>query len=135
MSALTSFTFGTTLDGAVAEVRPTVEAALKAEGFGVLTEIDFQAALQAKLDVDRPPLLILGVCNPPLANRAVNANPAVAALLPCSVVLREEGDRTVVEALDPLAAMELVGDPTVRAVAEDARDRLQRAIAALEASA
>lgn len=135
MTALSSFTFGTVIDGTVADVRARVEAALKAEGFGVLTEIDFQAAMKAKLDVDRPPLLILGACNPPLANRAVNANPSVAALLPCNVVLRAEGARTVVEVMDPLAVMDLVADPSVRDVAEDARQRLERAIATLDPGA
>ena len=132
MATLTPFTFGTRLAGTVAELRPKVEAALKAEGFGVLTEIDFQAAMKNKLGVDRPAFLILGACNPPLANRAVSANPAVGALLPCNVVLRADGHETLVEVMDPLAVMDLVRDPEVSVVAEDAARRLSRVILSLE---
>lgn len=135
MTTLTSFTFGTRLPGSVAEVRPRVEAALKAQGFGVLTEIDVQATMKAKLGVDRPPYLILGACNPPLALRAIDADPSVGALLPCNVVLREDGPETIVEAMDPMAALGIVQSVAIRAVAEEARARLERAIDALEESA
>ncbi len=128
----TSFTFGTRMPGSLAAVRPAVEAALKAEGFGILTEIDVQATMKAKLGVDRPPYLILGACNPPLAHRALEADPSVGALLPCNVVLREDGADTIVEAMDPLAALGIVEAPGVRPVAEEAAERLRRAIAALE---
>lgn len=133
MTRLTSFTFGTRLAGSVADIRPRVEAALKAEGFGVLTEIDVQATMKAKLGVDGPPYLILGACNPPLAHRALEADPSVGALLPCNVVLREDGADTIVEAMDPMAALGIVETAGVRPVAEEATARLERVIEALEA--
>ncbi len=132
----TPYTIALRLPGTVAELRPRVEAALKVEGFGVLTEIDVAATLKAKLGLDRPPYLILGACNPPLAHRALEADPSIGALLPCNVVLREtstpEGPETIVEALDPKAALGIVGEPVVAAVAEEARARLERALASLE---
>jgi uncharacterized protein (DUF302 family) len=132
MTKLTNFTFGTRLVGSVVDVRPRVEAALKAEGFGVLTEIDVQATMKAKLGVDRPPYLILGACNPPLAHRAIEADPSVGALLPCNVVLREDGPDTIVEAMDPMAALGIVEAAGIRPVAEEAKARLERVIEALE---
>ena len=135
MTIQTGFTFGMRLPGTVADIRPAVEAALKAEGFGVLTEIDVAATLKAKLGVDRDPYLILGACNPPLAHRALDADPSVGALLPCNVVLRADGDGTIVEAMDPLAALGIVNTSAVHEVAEEAAARLRRAIAALGAPA
>lgn len=135
MTIRTSFTFGTHLPGSVVDVRPAVEAALKAEGFGILTEIDVAATLRAKLGIEREPYLILGACNPPLANRALEADPSVGALLPCNVVLRADGDGTIVEAMDPLAALGIVGTAAVHAVAEEAAARLRRVVAALELTA
>ena len=133
MSISTSFTFGTRLPGTLASVRSAVDAALRAEGFGVLTEIDVQATMKARLGVDRAPYVILGACNPALAHRALEADPSVGALLPCNVVLREEGAETIVEAMDPMAALGIVDSPAILPVAEEAKARLQRAIAALEA--
>ncbi len=132
MSTMTTFTFGTRLPGTIASVRPAVEAALKAEGFGILTEIDVQATMKAKLGVDVAPYVILGACNPPLAHRALAADPSVGALLPCNVVLRADGPEIVVEAMDPLAALGIVDTAGVRPVAEEAKARLARAIEALE---
>jgi len=131
MITATSYTFDTVLPGTVADVRPRVEAALRAEGFGVLTEIDVQATMKAKLGLDRPPYLILGACNPPLANRAIEADPSVGTLLPCNVVVREVGPMTIVEAMDPMAALGIIGSPDIQAVAEEARARLRHVIDAL----
>ena len=132
MTTQTSYSFGTRLAGSVANHRPTVEAALKAEGFGVLTEIDVQATLKAKLGVEVAPYVILGACNPPLAHRALEAEPSVGVLLPCNVVLREVGPDTIVEAMNPMAALGIVDSAGVQPVAEEATVRLRRAIRALD---
>ncbi len=134
MTTLTKYTFGTRVHGTVDDVRPRVEAALKAEGFGVLTEIDVRATMKAKLGVEREPYLILGACNPPLAHRALEADPSVGALLPCNVVLRAERDHVVVEAMDPEAALGIVESADVEPVAREARDRLARVISSLESN-
>ncbi len=131
MTRLTSFTFGTTLPGSVAENRSRVEEALKAEGFGVLTEIDVAATMKAKLDIDRAPMVILGACSPRLANAAIEADPSVAALLPCNVVLRESPEGTLVEIIDPMGMLGLVQRADVQVVATEARDRLERVVASL----
>ena len=134
MAVTTPYTFGTSLPMSVADARPQVEAALKAEGFGVLTEIDVAATMKAKLGIDGPPYLILGACNPPLAHRAIEAEPSVGALLPCNAVLREEDGSTIVEAMDPLAVLGIVNSSEIEAVAREAHDRLIRVIATLESN-
>ena len=88
--------------------------------------------MKVKLGVDRAPYVILGACNPRLAQRALEADPSVGALLPCNVVLREEGPVTIVEAMDPMAALGIVDTPAIHPVAEEAKARLQRAIATLD---
>lgn len=127
------YTFGTRLATPFEEVREATEIALRDEGFGVLTEIDVAATMRAKLGAELAPYVILGACNPPLAHRAIQADPSVGALLPCNVVIRAEGDVVVVEAMDPEAALGLVDDATVAAVAQEARARLWRAIRRLGA--
>lgn len=131
MEIRTAYTFGTRLPGALAEVRPRVEAALRAEGFGVLTEIDVAGTMKARLGVDGDPYVILGACNPTLAHRALAADPSIGALLPCNVVLRDDSGGTIVEVMDPQAAMALVDSPDIAAVAAEARERLLRVIHAL----
>ncbi len=135
MTTGTRYTFGTRLRMPIADARPRVEAALRAEGFGVLTEIDVAATMRAKLGIEQAPYLILGACNPPLAHRAIEADPSIGALLPCNVVLREDGGETIVEAMDPDAALGIVDNAAVTAVAADARERLQRVVASLEVEA
>lgn len=128
----TSYTFGTRIDGEIADVRPRVEAALRDEGFGVLTEIDVAAVLKARLRVERPPYLILGACNPTLDHAALDIEPSVGALLPCNVGLREdEPGETTVEILDPQAVLSLAADIELGPLATVARERLRRMLAAL----
>ncbi len=113
-------------------VQKTTDA-LKAEGFGVLSQIDMQATLKQKLNVDFRRYVILGACNPPLAHRALSANLDVGLLLPCNVVVYEEGDGAVVTAVDPVAMLGILqGDPVAREVAVEAGTRLQRVIASLQ---
>ncbi len=131
MSTETRYTFGARVPLPLDKVRPTVEAALQAEGFGVLTEIDVAATMRAKLGIDGPPYVILGACNPSLAHRALEADPSVGALLPCNVLLREDGDGTIIEAMDPAAVIALADAQEVKVVAAEARERLVRVIAAV----
>jgi uncharacterized protein (DUF302 family) len=111
-----------------------VKEALKAEGFGVLTEIDVQQTLHATLGVDMPPYSIFGACNPPLAHRALTVEPEIGLLLPCNIVVRVEGDATRVDVVDPEAMLSVAGQPgkpEIYAVATEAKQRLQRVVAAL----
>lgn len=116
----------------VAAALPRVRAALATQGFGVLTEIDLQATLQAKLGVKERDFVILGACNPPLAQAALSAEPGVGLLLPCNVVVSADDDGGVdVSTIDPIALFALVGRPEVEPLAQQVRARLQAALAAL----
>ncbi|MDG4857856.1 DUF302 domain-containing protein [Streptomyces sp. T-3] len=108
-----------------------VREALAEQGFGVLTEIDVQATLRAKLGHEMENYLILGACNPPLAHQALEADRAIGLLLPCNVVVRTDGDATVVQALDPATMVALTGLPALEPVAAEATRRLDAALGSL----
>jgi uncharacterized protein (DUF302 family) len=127
----TTYGFGTTLPVPYEEAIPRVKEALKAEGFGVLTEIDVRRTLREKLGVEMEPYIILGACNPPLAHRALEQEPDIGLLLPCNVVVRAEGKSSRVEVADPQAMLGIVGNHELDAIAEEAKRRLQRVVASL----
>lgn len=107
-------------------------AALAAEGFGVLTEIDVQATLKQKLGVDRPPYVILGACNPGLAHRALEAEPAVGVFLPCNVTVFQGDDgATYVQAIKPEAMFGLIEADAIQPIAREVGERLERAVSAI----
>ena len=123
----TSITLGTPFAETVARVRQE----LKAEGFGVLTEIDLTGALREKIGETIEDYVILGACNPPLAHQALKADRSIGLLLPCNVVVRATDQGSVVEALDPQVMVRLSDAPELKAVADDATARLQRVLARL----
>ena len=129
-------TYGTTVttrlpfDEAVALTR----AALATQGFGILTEIDLQATLKTKLDKDMEPYLILGACNPQLAHQALEVERDIGLLLPCNVVVRRDGEQTLVQALDPQVMVSLPGLPALQPVADEAARRLKAALDEISAA-
>jgi uncharacterized protein (DUF302 family) len=121
------YAFSTTLDGSFDLIVSRVTEELKKEGFGVLVTIDVKKTLKEKLGVDRRPYTILGACNPPLANRAIEAEPDIGVLLPCNVLVREEGGGKVTVAfMDPEAVLRLVDNPQVGGLAKEVGTRLGR---------
>jgi uncharacterized protein (DUF302 family) len=119
--------FNISVSGSMDEVRSKVVDELEKEGFGVLTEIDVAATLKKKIDVDRKPYIILGACNPALANQAINADPDIGLLLPCNVVVREEEDGSItVGFMDPAAVLGLVEKEGVEVLAGEVRGKLER---------
>lgn len=109
-----------------------VTALLAEQGFGVLTEIDVQATLQKKLGLETRPYRILGACNPPFAHRVLAAVPHVGVLLPCNVVVWDEGDHRVVAAMEPRVMGRILDHPEVKAVADEVSARLRKVLAAID---
>jgi uncharacterized protein (DUF302 family) len=119
------------VDGDFAQTVTAVREALAAQGFGILTEIDVRATLKEKLGHEMEDYLILGACNPPLAHRAIEADRSIGLLLPCNIVVRSEGERIAVQALDPGTMVTLTGRDALKPVAEEATRRLDDALSAL----
>ena len=129
---MTELGFLTRLPLAYEAALEKVTATLKTEGFGVLTSIDVKETMKKKLEVDFRKYTILGACNPPLAHRALSAVPEVGLLLPCNVIVYEDGDETVVNIIDPLSMTDFIQNPALDPVADEARQRLKRVTEALQ---
>lgn len=114
-----------------ADVVEDVRAALADQGFGVITEIDMKATLKKKLDVDVEEQVILGACSPSHAHRALQADPSIGLLLPCNVTVRQVGDDTVVEVIDPQTMVDLSDAPDMAAVADEVGEKLRAAMSAI----
>lgn len=128
------FTYRIETDLSYEEAIERVTETLKDQGFGVLTRIDMRQTLQDKIGVDTQPQMILGACNPELAHQATTADPRIATLLPCNVVVRTEGDRTVIEALSPSLMAEVSGNEDLGPVADDAAARIRESLDAVGAA-
>jgi len=133
MIETTDYAFRTQLDLPYEQAIDKVTAALKEQGFGVLTEIDIKTTLKKKLDVPFRKYVILGACNPVLAHQALNAELEIGLLLPCNVIVYEdENGGSIVSIVDPIIMLGVVVNPALDKIADEARDRLQRVIADLE---
>ncbi len=132
---MAGFTLSATLAQPYGAAVERLRAALSEQGFGILTEIDLKATLKNKLDVDVAPQIILGACRPALAYEALTAEPSIAAVLPCNVVVRAlDENTTIVEAFDPDAMMALADNDALRTVAADAKQRLTAALRTLDSA-
>lgn len=124
--------FDVTITATMEDAEAQVREALMAEGFGVLTEIDVQKVMKAKLDIDRTGYKILGACNPNLAHQAIEAEPDIGLLLPCNVLLRElEGGKVCIGFMDPLAVLGMVDNPHISEVAPVVQGKLKNVAASL----
>jgi uncharacterized protein (DUF302 family) len=123
-----------TTDAPFAETVQRVRDALQQQGFGVLTEIDVRATLREKLGAEMEDYVILGACNPPLADRALASDRSIGLLLPCNVVVRTAPGQTIVEAMNPQVMAEVTGEPSVQPIADEASARIRAALAAVSAA-
>lgn len=129
---MTNYTITTTLNCSYDDAVQSVRDALSEQGFGILTEIDLKETLKKKLDVDIEPHIILGACRPTLAHEAIQAEPSIAAVLPCNVVVRSHGENSsIVEAFDPDVMMGFADNEALHKVAADAKQRINAAFATL----
>jgi uncharacterized protein (DUF302 family) len=129
----TSYTLTATSELVFSQAVERVRDELKAEGFGVLCEIDVQATLKDKLGVEREPYLILGACNPPLAHQALEAEPELGVLLPCNVIVYQQHGQTRIAAINPERMLSIVDNPELGPIAADVRQRLAAALARVDA--
>lgn len=132
METIMSYYLATTLNSGMEDAIAATEAALQAEGFGVVTRIDMAATLKAKIGADFRPYVILGACNPKLAYEALQLEDKVGTMLPCNVIVQSLApDRTEVAAIDPVVSMQAIANDQLRSAAQEVRDRLARVIASL----
>lgn len=127
----TEYAYRTELPVPYEEAIERVTAALKEEGFGVLTEVDVKATLKKKLDADFRRYVILGACNPPLAHQALQADLEIGLLLPCNVIVYEKDEGSVISIVDPISMLGVVQNPALDPVASEAKARLRRVLDAL----
>jgi uncharacterized protein (DUF302 family) len=124
--------FGKTVPYSFEDALEKVKKELEKEGFGILTEIDVAATLKKKLNLDMQPYRIFGACNPPLAHSALEADPSIGLLLPCNVVVRlDDNNKVYVEFMDPYAVLNIVDQPKINVVGNEARQRLMRVLEAM----
>ncbi len=126
-----SYYMAMTVQGGFDEVIERVTAALKTEGFGILTQINVQQTMKEKLGVDFRPYRILGACNPPFAHRALSTEEHIGTMLPCNVIVQQHPDGVEVAAIDPVASMQAVQNPDLIAIAGEVKEKLARVIASL----
>jgi len=132
MTQTTTYSNARNVDLSFDDALTRTRAALVDEGFGVLFEIDVQATMQAKLGVSREPYVILGACNPQLADRALTAEPQLGVLLPCNLVVAVQDGATVVSAVAADAMLGMVGNPALEPIAHEVADRLARVLSSLD---
>jgi len=129
---LSNYSFGGETELSFDEAVSKVTESMKEQGFGILTEIDAKKVLKEKLGLDRKPYKILGACNPQFAHKAIDMDPEIGTLLPCNVLIYEKDDGTVaVSAMNPEAALKLVGNPSIEDIAKQVRTRIEKALEAL----
>ncbi len=124
-----SYYFNKIVNGKFSKVIENVTEELQKEGFGILTEIDVKATLKKKLDIDFRNYQILGACNPPFAYKALQAEEKIGTMLPCNVIVQEKPDGKIeVSAVDPVASMQAINNPTLVEIARDIRHKLKKVI-------